>query len=69
MEVDRGLMGEVIDFRRKKLSGFIPEGKLGDTADAMMVGMLPTFAIDLAEPIVDMDVLPSETNPDSGDCV
>jgi len=62
-------MGEVIDFRRKKLSGFIPEGNLGDTADAMMVGLLPTFASNLAEPIVDMrDMLPSDSNPDSGDC-
>lgn len=52
-------MGEVVSFRPKRLSGFIP-----DQPDATA----PPPKHNLTEPIVD-DRACSETNPDSGDCV
>lgn len=59
-------MGEVLAFRAKRLSGFIPDHNPIDQTDTLLPGN-PNVRRNLAEPIID-DRACSETNPDSGDC-
>lgn len=52
-------MGEVVSFKRKRLSGFLPE-ETADEYRASIKALLP--------PDERHDTSPSEPNPDSGDC-
>lgn len=52
-------MGEVVSFRRKRLTGFLPD-EMTDEYRASIKALLP--------PDEQRDTSPSEVNPDSGDC-
>lgn len=59
------MMGEVVSFRRKKLSGFLPD-ETAEEYRASIKAMVPLESFPGVPGF--SDTAPSEVNPDSGDC-
>ena len=59
------MMGEVVAFRRKKLSGFLPD----ETAEEYRASIKAMVPLEKFPGVPGFsDTAPSEVNPDSGDC-